>query len=147
MSIIIVISTIKLVKIIPIIFSHLSNIGHTTIYTKDNMQMFIQKYYFSIYNINWFSNIKEGTYEEMKRGITTLLSVAVLSTSLVACSGTQEKQWRKKKVKLTDQQLMADLWYQTAGETKALYYQGYNIGQLKLDAALAKGQRKTCYRT
>ena len=111
------------------------------------MQMFIQKYYFSIYNINWFSNIKEGTYEDEK-GITTLLSVAVLSTSLVACSGTQEKTVAKEeKVKLTDQQLMADLWYQTAGETKALYYQGYNIGQLKLDAALAKGQRKTCYRT
>ena len=67
---------------------------------------------------------------KMKRGITTLLSVAVLSTSLVACSGTQEKTVAKE-VKLTDQQLMADLWYQTAGETKALYYQGYNIGQLK----------------
>ncbi len=40
------------------------------------------------------------------------------------------------------QQLMADLWYQTAGETKALYYQGYNIGQLKLDAILAKGTEK-----
>ena len=37
---------------------------------------------------------------------------------------------------------MADLWYQTAGETKALYYQGYNIGQLKLDAILAKGTEK-----
>jgi len=79
----------------------------------------------------------------MKRGITTLLSVAVLSTSLVACSGTAEKTVAKEeKVKLTDQQLMADLWYQTAGETKALYYQGYNIGQLKLDAALAKGTSK-----
>ena len=54
---------------------------------------------------------------------------------------------KEEKVKLTDQQLMADLWYQTAGEMKALYYQGYNIGQLKLDAVLAKGQRKTCYRT
>ncbi len=55
---------------------------------------------------------------------------------------------KEEKVKLTDQQLMADLWYQTAGETKALYYQGYNIGQLKLDAALAKRNReKTRYRT
>lgn len=32
-------------------FSHLSNIGHTTIYTKDNMQMFIKKFYILIYNI------------------------------------------------------------------------------------------------
>ncbi|MGQ0517492.1 5'-nucleotidase, lipoprotein e(P4) family, partial [Bacillus sp. D-CC] len=48
---------------------------------------------------------------KMKRGITTLLSVAVLSTSLVACSGTPEKTVAKEeKVKLTDQQLMADLW-------------------------------------
>lgn len=86
---------------------------------------------------------------KMKRGITTLLSVAVLSTSLVACSGTTEKTVAKEeKVKLTDQQLMADLWYQTAGEMKALYYQGYNTGQLKLDAALCKRDReKTCYRT
>lgn len=48
---------------------------------------------------------------------------------------------KEEKVKLTEQ-LMADLWYQTAGETKALYYQGYNIGQLKLDAILAKGTEK-----
>ena len=38
---------------------------------------------------------------KMKRGITTLLSVAVLSTSLVACSGTAEKTVAKEeKVKL-----------------------------------------------
>ena len=79
---------------------------------------------------------------KMKRNITTLLSVAVLSISLVACSGTTEKSVAKEEqAKLTEQQLMADLWYQTAGETKALYYQGYNIGQLKLDA-LAKGTEK-----
>ncbi|MCM3737345.1 5'-nucleotidase, lipoprotein e(P4) family [Bacillus cytotoxicus] len=77
--------------------------------------------------------------------LTTLLSVALLSTSLVACNATTEKTTAKakeEKVQLTDQQLMADLWYQTAGETKALYHQGYNIGTLKLDAALAKGTSK-----
>ena len=55
---------------------------------------------------------------------------------------TRENSGERRKVKLTEQQLMADLWYQTAGETKALYYQGYNIGQLKLDAILAKGTEK-----
>ena len=55
---------------------------------------------------------------------------------------TRENSGEEEKVKLTEQQLMADLWYQTAGETKALYYQGYNIGQLKLDAILAKGTEK-----
>ncbi|MEW4236971.1 5'-nucleotidase, lipoprotein e(P4) family [Bacillus thuringiensis] len=73
---------------------------------------------------------------QIKRGFTSVLSIAVLSISLVACSETAEK------VKLTDQQLMANLWYQTAGEAKALYYQGYNIGRLKLDKALAKGTSK-----
>lgn len=34
---------------------------------------------------------------KMKRGITTLLSVAVLSTSLVACSGTTEKTAAKRR--------------------------------------------------
>ncbi|MGR5979276.1 hypothetical protein ACT7DJ_17545 [Bacillus cereus] len=37
---------------------------------------------------------------------------------------------------------MADAWYQTAGEVKALYHQGYNIGKMKLDAVLAKGTEK-----
>lgn len=41
---------------------------------------------------------------KMKRGITTLLSVAVLSTSLVACSGTPEKnsgERRESKINRT----------------------------------------------
>ena len=37
---------------------------------------------------------------KMKRGITTLLSVAVLSTSLVACSGTPEKTVAKEESKI-----------------------------------------------
>lgn len=80
-----------------------------------------------------------------KRSLTTLLSVALLSTTLTACNMAPEQTSPKEKeakVQLTDQQLMADLWYQTAGETKALYHQGYNIGTLKLDAALAKGTSK-----
>ncbi|HDX9587380.1 TPA: 5'-nucleotidase, lipoprotein e(P4) family [Bacillus pseudomycoides] len=80
-----------------------------------------------------------------KRTFTTLLSVALLSTTLTACNTTAEQtsaKAKEEKVQLTDQQLMADLWYQTSGEAKALYYQGYNIGTQKLDAALAKGTSK-----
>ncbi|WP_242219865.1 5'-nucleotidase, lipoprotein e(P4) family [Bacillus cereus group sp. BfR-BA-01380] len=80
-----------------------------------------------------------------KRTLTTLLSVALLSTTLTACNTTAEQtsaKAKEEKVQLTDQQLMADLWYQTSGEAKALYYQGYNIGTLKLDASLAKGTSK-----
>ncbi|PEA56732.1 5'-nucleotidase, lipoprotein e(P4) family [Bacillus pseudomycoides] len=80
-----------------------------------------------------------------KRTLTTLLSVALLSTTLTACNSTAEQtsaKAKEEKVQLTDQQLMADLWYQTSGEAKALYHQGYNIGTQKLDAALAKGTSK-----
>ncbi|PHA00772.1 5'-nucleotidase, lipoprotein e(P4) family [Bacillus pseudomycoides] len=80
-----------------------------------------------------------------KRKLTTLLSVALLSTSLTACNMAAEKTTataKEAKVNLSDQQIMANLWYQTAGEAKALYHQGYNIGTLKLDAALAKGTSK-----
>lgn len=66
-------------------------------------------------------------------------SIVVLSMSLVACSGIAGKTAvTEEKVKLTDQQSMATLWYQTAGEAKALYYQGYKLGRLKLDSALIK---------
>ncbi|MGG2018257.1 5'-nucleotidase, lipoprotein e(P4) family [Bacillus sp. S10(2024)] len=80
-----------------------------------------------------------------KRTLTTLLSVALLSTTLTACNMGAEQtsaKAKEEKVQLTDQQLMADLWYQTSGEAKALYYQGYNIGTQKLDAVLAKGTSK-----
>jgi 5'-nucleotidase (lipoprotein e(P4) family) len=42
---------------------------------------------------------------------------------------------------LQEQNTMSVLWFQTAGEAKALYYQGYNIGRLRLDEALARKQK------
>lgn len=57
--------------------------------------------------------------------------------------GCQSPQTQLKQPSpLTEQQVMADTWYQTAGEVKALYHQGYNIGKMKLDMALAKGTEK-----
>jgi 5'-nucleotidase (lipoprotein e(P4) family) len=41
-------------------------------------------------------------------------------------------------VKQQDPNTMSVLWYQTAGEAKALYYQGYAIGKLRLDEILAR---------
>lgn len=41
-------------------------------------------------------------------------------------------------VNLKDQNTMSVLWFQTSGEAKALYYQGYNIGKLRLDEFLRK---------
>jgi 5'-nucleotidase (lipoprotein e(P4) family) len=37
-----------------------------------------------------------------------------------------------------DPNTMSVLWYQTSGEAKALYYQGYSIGKLRLNEILAK---------
>ncbi|PEN88350.1 5'-nucleotidase, lipoprotein e(P4) family [Bacillus cereus] len=72
----------------------------------------------------------------MKPILKTSITLALFSLSLMGC--TQPRQLSS----LTEQQVMADAWYQTAGEVKALYHQGYNIGKMKLDAALAKGTEK-----
>ncbi|MDP4105968.1 MAG: 5'-nucleotidase, lipoprotein e(P4) family [Bacillota bacterium] len=40
--------------------------------------------------------------------------------------------------KLQDPNTMSVLWYQTSGEAKALYYQGYTIGRFRLDEILAQ---------
>ena len=39
-------------------------------------------------------------------------------------------------VNLQEQNTMSVLWFQKAGEAKALYYQGYNIGKMRLDEFL-----------
>ncbi|MEH7110078.1 5'-nucleotidase, lipoprotein e(P4) family [Bacillus sp. JJ1764] len=39
-----------------------------------------------------------------------------------------------------DQNTMSVLWFQRSGEAKALYYQGYNLGKMRLDEILAKKQ-------
>lgn len=43
---------------------------------------------------------------------------------------------------LQEQNTMSVLWYQNAGEAKALFYQGYNIAKLRLDDILGKKQWK-----
>lgn len=68
------------------------------------------------------------------------MAIALFSLSLMGCQSTPTQS--EQTSSLTEQQVMADNWYQTAGEVKALYHQGYNIGKMKLDAALAKGTEK-----
>jgi 5'-nucleotidase (lipoprotein e(P4) family) len=41
-------------------------------------------------------------------------------------------------VETQDPNTMSVLWFQTAGEAKALYYQGYSIGKMRLDQILEK---------
>lgn len=76
----------------------------------------------------------------MKQTWKTSIALTFFSLSLVGCQVPQTQP--KQTSSLTEQQVMADAWYQTAGEVKALYHQGYNIGKLKLDTALAKGTEK-----
>ncbi|TCP30830.1 acid phosphatase [Scopulibacillus darangshiensis] len=73
----------------------------------------------------------------------------ILSFSLVGCSSqTTTSQDVKHSTKaaaaktIGEEAIMADDWYQTSGEAEALYYQGYNIGKMKLDEALKKGTGK-----
>ncbi|PEZ14655.1 5'-nucleotidase, lipoprotein e(P4) family [Bacillus thuringiensis] len=68
------------------------------------------------------------------------IAITLFSLSLMGCQSPQTQP--KQTSSLTEQQVMADAWYQTAGEVKALYHQGYNIGKMQLDAALAKGTPK-----
>ncbi|MGG0256895.1 5'-nucleotidase, lipoprotein e(P4) family [Bacillus toyonensis] len=65
----------------------------------------------------------------------------ILSISLLGCQVSHVNQTKENP--LTEQQVMADIWYQTSGEAKALYYQGYNIGKMRLDEALAKESEKS----
>lgn len=43
---------------------------------------------------------------------------------------------------LQEQNTMSVLWFQKAGEANALFYQGYNIGRMRLDDILSKRQWK-----
>lgn len=45
-------------------------------------------------------------------------------------------------VHLQEQNTMSVLWFQTSGEAKALYYQGYNIGKMRLNDILNQKQKK-----
>ncbi|WP_028401456.1 5'-nucleotidase, lipoprotein e(P4) family [Ectobacillus panaciterrae] len=66
--------------------------------------------------------------------IIALCSAAVLSLSLSSFSAGA----MAPPGNLQEQNTMSVLWYQTSGEARALYYQGYNIGKMKLEAALRK---------
>lgn len=67
--------------------------------------------------------------------------ILVCLTVLLSLSYCNVNAYAKEIVptcNLQEQNTMSTLWYQTSGEARALYYQGYNIGKLKLDKALHK---------
>lgn len=75
------------------------------------------------------------------RKITTVLMIAVISLSLMGIR-VNAQNVGGQPVNLQEQNTMSVLWFQRAGETKALYYQGYNIGKMRLNEALKKIDEK-----
>lgn len=65
--------------------------------------------------------------------IIMLITVFVLSISHHSVNVKAETVHR-----LSDQNTMSVLWFQKAGEARGLYYQGYNIGKMRLDNILEK---------
>lgn len=60
--------------------------------------------------------------------------------SLTEADTTRVQKQNKKP--LSEQNLMGTLWHQASHEKRAIYYQGYNIGKLRIDMALTKEYSK-----
>ncbi|CAH2713617.1 Lipoprotein E [Neobacillus rhizosphaerae] len=69
--------------------------------------------------------------------IAALITAAVLALSLSAISACAQTG-TSTPASLAEQNTMSVLWFQTSGEAKALFYQGYNIGKMRLDEILNK---------
>jgi len=74
----------------------------------------------------------------MKKTIS-LITLISLAFTLFGINVNAQKV-ASPSVTLQEQNTMSVLWFQSAGEAKALYYQGYNIGRLRLDEALSGKQ-------
>jgi 5'-nucleotidase (lipoprotein e(P4) family) len=60
----------------------------------------------------------------------------VLLVFLPASLNVQAETLGSSTVNLYEQNTMSVLWFQNSAEAKALYYQGYNIGRMRLDELL-----------
>lgn len=82
----------------------------------------------------------------MNKKILSLLAVSLTVLTMTGCNNLTEK--KEEKVVLTYDQLvarenmMATNWYQTSGEAKALYIQGYNVATERLKEYLKKPHEK-----
>jgi 5'-nucleotidase (lipoprotein e(P4) family) len=73
----------------------------------------------------------------MKR-IITLFTMTVLSLALISVNVNAMEGAAGPACNLQTQNTMSVLWFQTSGEAKALFHQGYNLGKMRLDEALDK---------
>ncbi|WP_139185935.1 5'-nucleotidase, lipoprotein e(P4) family [Alteribacillus bidgolensis] len=88
-----------------------------------------------------------------KKIVKTILGFAIIVNGLAACSVNNdtsetidtkpvEQTTTENEAPLEEQLTMSLVWYQTSGENKSLYLQGYNIGKTMLDKKLAAGTEK-----
>lgn len=69
--------------------------------------------------------------------IFTLFTAVVITIFLSSVDANAETV-----ASLSEQNTMSVLWFQKAGEAKGLYYQGYNIGRMRLDEIMSKKREK-----
>ena len=78
----------------------------------------------------------------MLKKLTMLLTVFVVFLSFNHVN-VKAQPAATPPVSLQEQNMMSVLWFQKAGEAKALYYQGYNIGKLRLDEFFYNKKKKS----
>lgn len=73
--------------------------------------------------------------------IIFLCILSVLSMSNLSISARAQEAV-SSTTRLHEQNMMSVLWFQTSGEVKALYYQGYNLGKMRLEEILSRKVNK-----
>lgn len=73
-----------------------------------------------------------------------IIALSIINVMFLAffSMNTKAQQAAAPPVHLPEQNTMSVLWFQTSGEAKALYYQGYNIGKMRLKEYLNSKIRK-----
>lgn len=82
----------------------------------------------------------------INKKILSLIAVSVTALTLAGCSNVSNKEIERKTLTYDEivarESVMATNWYQTSGEAKALYIQGYNIATEKLKSYLKTPHQK-----
>lgn len=82
----------------------------------------------------------------INKKILSLIAVSVTALTLAGCSNVSNKEIARKTLTYDEvvarESMMATNWYQTSGEAKALYIQGYNIATEKLKSYLKTPHQK-----
>lgn len=82
----------------------------------------------------------------INKKILSLIAVSVTALTLAGCSNVSNKEIERKTLTYDEvvarESMMATNWYQTSGEAKALYIQGYNIATEKLKSYLKTPHQK-----